>query len=105
MVTINFLFECMLLCLQTVEAFFCAAPLEWQDELASAVLLCLVEVREESAMHCSLEGVGLLTRNPFASGCIHYFAIWGVSAHWHYDGVGAGLVLVAGGMGLRGSLL
>ncbi|CDJ34365.1 uncharacterized protein EMH_0020000 [Eimeria mitis] len=27
----------------TVEAFFCAAPLEWQDELASAVLRCLVE--------------------------------------------------------------
>ncbi|CDJ61619.1 hypothetical protein, conserved [Eimeria maxima] len=31
------------LCRQTVEAFFCAAPLEWQDELASAVLRCLVE--------------------------------------------------------------
>ncbi|CDJ47723.1 hypothetical protein, conserved [Eimeria brunetti] len=27
----------------TVEAFFCAAPLEWQDELASAVLRCLVQ--------------------------------------------------------------
>lgn len=30
---------------QTVEAFFCAAPLEWQDELASAVIRSLVEVR------------------------------------------------------------
>ncbi|KAL8427941.1 hypothetical protein Efla_003455 [Eimeria flavescens] len=27
----------------TVEAFFCSAPVEWQDELASAVLLCLAE--------------------------------------------------------------